>query len=101
VQAVGRQYVDNSGGTTAEIENDEVVQTERDDRTVAPYALLGGSLTYEPPSRSVLDGVQLQVRADNLLDAHVLRHGFRGVGGPRFYPAATRSLFVEVRYTLR
>jgi len=37
---------------------------------------------------------------NNLLDAHVLRHGFRGVGGPRFYPAASRSAFVELRYAL-
>ncbi|WP_262507490.1 hypothetical protein [Salinibacter altiplanensis] len=41
------------------------------------------------------------MKADNLFDTHVLRHGFLGTGGPRFYPAATRNLFVELRYTLR
>jgi iron complex outermembrane receptor protein len=100
-QAVGRQYVDNSAGKTARIRDGRVVQTESDDLTIDPYALFGASLTHEAPSSSSLDGLQLQLTADNLLDVHVLRHGFRGVGGPRFYPAATRSLFVEVRYTLR
>lgn len=102
VHAVGRQYVDNSGGTTATLNaNGEIVFEEDETLTIDPYALLGASLTYEAPPASSLHGLQLQVKADNLLDAHVLRHGFRGVGGPRFYPAATRNVFVELRYTLR
>lgn len=101
VEAVGRQYVDNSAGTTARVEDGEVVRDEEDALTIDPYALLGASVSYEAPSSSAFDGLQLQVSADNLLDAQVLRHGFQGTGGPRFYPAATRSVFVELRYTLR
>jgi len=100
VQAVGRQYVDNSGGTTATVEKGEVVTTKEDDLTIDPYALLDASLTYEAPSTTVFEGLQLQVNANNLLDARVLRHGFQTAGGPRFYPAATRNLFVELRYEL-
>ncbi|WP_103019742.1 TonB-dependent receptor [Salinibacter altiplanensis] len=101
VQAVGRQYVDNSGGTTATVRDGTVVEEESDEHTIDPYALLGVSLSYEAPSSSAFDGVEVQANVDNLLDAQVLQHGFRGAGGPRFYPAATRSLFVELRYTLR
>ncbi len=101
-QVVGRQYVDNSGGSTAAPTDDGgVVLEERDALTIAPYALLDASLTYEAPPTSTFDGLQLQLKVDNLLDAKVLQHGFRGVGGPRFYPAATRGLFVELQYTLR
>ncbi|MFB6247233.1 MAG: TonB-dependent receptor domain-containing protein, partial [Salinibacter sp.] len=100
LQAVGRQYVDNSGGQAASLENGRLVFEPRDALTVDPYALLNASLTYEAPSSTPFAGLRLQINANNLLDAHVLRHGFRGVGGPRFYPAATRSAFVELRYTL-
>jgi iron complex outermembrane receptor protein len=100
LQAVGRQYVDNSGGRAATLENGDLVVEERDALTVDPYALLNASLTYEAPSSTPFAGLRLQVSVNNLLDAHVLRHGFRGVGGPRFYPAASRSAFVELRYTL-
>jgi iron complex outermembrane receptor protein len=101
VQAVGRQYVDNSGGESASLENGEVVFEESDALTIDPYALLGASLTFEAPPATALEGLQLQLTADNLLDAHVLQHGFQGTGGPRFYPAAARNVFVELRYTLR
>ena len=67
---------------------------------IDPYALLDASLTYEAPSTTVFEGLQLQVNANNLLDARVLRHGFQTAGGPRFYPPATRNLFVELRYEL-
>ena len=95
VKAVGRQYIDNSGGERVSIENGDLVFAEDDALTIDPYALLGASLSYERK------GVRVQVTADNLLDQHVLQHGFQGVTGPRFYPAATRSVFVELRYTLR
>lgn len=102
VHAVGRQYVDNSGGMTATVNAEGEVEFEPSDAlTIDPYALVGASLTYEAPSSSALAGLQVQVTADNLLDAHVLRHGFRGVGGPRFYPAATRNFFAELSYVLR
>ena len=93
VQAVGRQYVDNSGGKGPDGSPDETL-------SVDPYALVGASLTYKAPTSSLLKGLQLQLKADNLLDAKVLRHGFQGTGGPRFYPAATRNFFVELRYVL-
>jgi iron complex outermembrane receptor protein len=94
MEAVGRQYIDNSGGERASLENGRVVFTDDDALTIDPYALVGASLSYEH------DGAALQVTADNLLNQKVLRHGFRGAGGPRFYPAATRSVFVELSYTL-
>ncbi len=100
VRAVGRQYVDNSGGEAATIENGTLETKDTDARTIDPYALLGASLTYEAPTNTAFDGLQLQVNADNLLDAHVLQHGVRGASGPRFFPAATRSVFVELRYRL-
>ena len=101
VQAVGRQYINNSEATTATLEDGAVTTAYSDALTIDPYALLGASLTYKAPSTSALSGLRLQLTADNLLDAHVLRHGFQGASGPRFYPAATRHFFVEVRYTLR
>jgi iron complex outermembrane receptor protein len=102
VKAVGKQYVDNSGGTAASLENGNVVVEESDNLVVDPYALLGASVTYEAPASSSFDGLEVQLTADNLLDSHVLQHGFRNaLGQPRFYPAATRSVFVELRYTLR
>ncbi len=101
VQAVGRQYVDNAGGRTASLHNGTVAFEETDVLTIDPHALLGASITYEAPPTSPLEGLQLQLNADNLLDAHVLQHGFQGTGGPRFYPATTRNVFVELRYTLR
>ncbi|MBB4068887.1 outer membrane receptor protein involved in Fe transport [Salinibacter ruber] len=102
LHAVGRQYVNNAGGTAASRREDGTVTYEEDDAlSVDPYALFGASLTYEPPSTSSFRGLRLQVTADNLFDTHVLQHGFLGTGGPRFYPAATRHFFVELRYTLR
>ena len=102
VQAVGRQYVDNSGGEIARLgENGTVVFEDSDAHTVDPYVLLDGSLSYEVPSPSPLGGLRLQVTVNNLLDSHALQHGFLGVGGPRFYPAATRNAFVELRYNFR
>jgi iron complex outermembrane receptor protein len=100
VKAVGKQYVDNSGGTSASVNNGDLVFEESNDLVVDPYALLGASVTYEAPSASPFDGLEAQLTAENLLDSHVLQHGFQGVGGPRFYPAATRNVFVELRYTL-
>ena len=102
VKAVGKQYVDNSGGTAASLENGNVVVEESDNLVVDPYALLGASVTYAAPSDTRFDGLELQLTADNLLDRQILQHGFRNaLGQPRFYPAATRSVFVELRYTLR
>ncbi|PQJ34682.1 hypothetical protein BSZ35_08780 [Salinibacter sp. 10B] len=98
VRVVGRQYVDNSGGDAATVDGGDLVVKETDARTIDPYALLGASLTYEAPAHTPFEGLQLQLNADNLLDAHVLQHGVRGASGPRFYPAATRSMFVELRY---
>jgi len=101
-QGVGRQYVDNSGGTTVALdENGAVVREGSDALTTDPYVLLDGSLTYEPPSSSAFDGLQIQVKVNNLLDSHALQHGFQGTGGPRFFPAAGRNFFVELRYTVR
>ena len=101
VKAVGRQYIDNSEGTRASVQDEALVFEDTDALEVDPYALLGASVTYEAPSTSAFDGLELQLTADNLLDSQVLQHGFQGVGGPRFYPAATRTVFVELRYTLR
>jgi iron complex outermembrane receptor protein len=100
LQAVGRQYVDNSGGRAASVQDGELVLEPDDALTVDPYALLNASLTYEAPSSTPFAGLRLQLTVHNLLDTHVLRHGFRGVGGPRFYPAAPRHAFAELRYTL-
>jgi len=100
VTGVGTQYVDNSGGTTASVSNGDIVFEDSDNLVVDPYALLGASVTYAAPSSTSFDGLEVQLTADNLLDSHVLQHGFQGVGGPRFYPAAGRSVFVELRYTL-
>lgn len=101
VKAVGKQYVDNSGGTAASLQNGDVVVEKSDDLVVDPYALLGASVTYAAPGSSSFDGLEVQLTADNLLDSQVLQHGFRNaIGAPRFYPAATRNVFVELRYTL-
>jgi len=100
LRTVGRQYVDNSGGEAAIAENGALTFEDRDARTVDPYALLHATVTYEAPASTALSGLRLSLNVNNLLDAHVLRHGFQGAGGPRFYPAATRSAFVELRYTL-
>jgi iron complex outermembrane receptor protein len=101
-QVVGRQYVDNSEGTAATLADDGTIGfEERDALTIDSYALLDASISYEPPSRSALGGLRLQLKIDNLLDARVLQHGFRGVGGARFYPTATRNAFVELQYLLR
>jgi len=100
LQAVGRQYVDNSGGEAAVADNGALTFEDRAARTVDPYALLHATLTYEAPASTALSGLRLSLNVNNLLDSHVLRHGFQGAGGPRFYPAATRSAFVELRYTL-
>ncbi len=47
-----------------------------------PYALLDASLTYEAPSTTMFEALQLQVNANNLLDARVLRHGFQTAARP-------------------
>jgi len=102
LHTVGRQYVDNSGGTQASVDADgELKVTSAATRSIDPYSLVNATLTYEAPSSSIVDGLKIQVKGKNLLDAHVLRHGFLGPGGPRFYPAATRNVFVGLRYTLR
>ena len=102
-QVVGRQYVDNSEGTTATLSSDGTVDLEENDAlTVDPYALLDASISYEAPTRSALGGLRVQVKANNLLDARVLQHGFLNAGGAaRFYPAATRNVFVELQYSIR
>jgi iron complex outermembrane receptor protein len=101
-QVVGQQYVDNSEGTTATLNGDGTIDFKQNDAlTIDPYALLDASISYEVPSRSPLDGLRLQLKVDNLLDAQVLQHGFLGGGGPRFYPAAPRNVFVELQYSLR
>ncbi|PSQ95972.1 MAG: hypothetical protein BRD55_07935 [Bacteroidetes bacterium SW_9_63_38] len=96
IKAVGRQYIDNSEGTRASVQDGTLVFEDTDALEVDPYTLLGASLNYDAPS----NGFQFQLTVDNLLDQTVLQHGFQGAGGPRFYPAATRSVFVELRYTL-
>lgn len=101
LQAVGRQYVDNSAGQRATVKNGTLTFEEDRTRTIDPYAMLGASLTYEAPASSTLKGLQLQVNASNVLDTHVLQHGVQGTSGPRFYPAATRNFFFELRYTLQ
>lgn len=100
-EIVGRQYVDNSGGTSASLDDAGNVVFEEDDNLIVdPYALLNLSLTYQGRQESPLDDLQIQVSIDNLLDAQVLRHGYQGATGPRFYPAAPLTVFVELRYSL-
>jgi len=101
LEAVGRQYIDNSGATRARRADGGRIVFEHDDAlTVDPYALWSATLRYEAPSGSAAEGLSLHLTLDNLLDAHVLRHGFRGAGGPRFYPAPGRHGFLELRYRL-
>ena len=94
VHAVGTQYVDNSAATLPD-------GSHAEEREIDPYALVDASLSYEPPRPSLFHGLRVTLSVDNVLNSKVLRHGFQTPFGPRFYPAATRNVFVGLCYTLR
>ncbi len=75
---VGRQYTDNS-------------QSKK--RSVAPYSVFNLNMRYQL-NKLGLDGLELRLRINNLLDKKYLAYG----EGDQFWPAATRNGFVGVQY---
>ncbi len=90
----GKQYVDNSGGRSA----DGMID---DDYQVDPYALVSATVQWEFSDRSVLSGLLLSLDVNNVLDSNVLLYGNEGFGEPQFFPAATRHVFLRAQYRLR
>ena len=84
----GTQYIDNSGGKDASGQ-------PMDDLTVDPYVLLSAQL------QGSWRGLRLALDVNNVLDERVLLYGNAGFGTPQFFPAATRHLFLSLRYQWR
>ncbi|MDE2732373.1 MAG: TonB-dependent receptor [Bacteroidota bacterium] len=85
---VGTQYIDNSGGKDA-------AGQPVDDLTVDPYVLLSVQL------QGSWQGLRLSLDVNNLLNDRVLLYGNAGFGAPQFFPAATRHIFLSLRYQWR
>lgn len=90
----GRQYIDNSGGRRSDGAYDESL-------TVDPSLVLDAGLRFAFSRQSVLDGLELALDVNNVLDHRVLLYGNVGATGPQFFPLATRHLFASMRYTIR
>lgn len=82
---VGRQFVDNANRTG--------------DGVVPAHTLVDLSLRYQPEG-TLLSGLELALDVNNLLDERALLRGVSTFAGPRFFPAATRHLYVGLRYTI-
>lgn len=90
----GRQYVDNSGGRTP-------AGDPAANRIVDPYTLTDASVTYEPDTDGLVEGLRVELRVHNLFDRRVLRFGQMEAAGSRFFPSAPRHYSASVSYTLR
>ena len=83
----GVQYIDNSGGKDA-------LGEPVDDLTVDPYVLVSAQMKWSN------NRLRLALDVNNLLDQRVLLYGNAGFGAPQFFPAATRHVFLSVKYQL-
>ena len=83
---VGRQVVDNAGPAT-------------DKSNIVPsHFLAAASLRFS--AGGALDGLEVSLDLNNVLNAKVLEFGNAGFGEAQFFPAATRNVFVGARYRL-
>ena len=94
IAMAGTQYIDNGGGADAS-------GIPQADLTVDPYALVNATVRYTFAETSVLRGLSAAIDINNVLNDKVLLFGTVGFGTPEFFPAATRYVFVGVRYTVR
>jgi len=62
---------------------------------VDPYVLLSAQL------QGSWQGLRLSLDVNNLLNDRVLLYGNAGFGAPQFFPAATRHIFLSLRYQWR
>jgi iron complex outermembrane receptor protein len=90
----GKQYIDNSGGETAD-------GAPAKELTVSSSVILDAGIRYAFDARTALDGLEAALDVNNVLDERVLLFGNVGPAGPQFFPLATRHLFATLRYTLR
>ena len=91
---VGEAYADNSAGILPGGEfSDELI--------IDSYTLMDATLGYEFSGVSTLAGLKISAALNNILDQEVLQYGNVGVVGPQYFPAATRHVYVGIRYTLR
>lgn len=91
---VGTAYADNSAGRLPD-------GTRSDDLVIDPYTMLDATVAYEFSRFQTLDGLRISIAVNNVLDRKVLSFGNVGAVGPQFFPAATRHVFVGVRYTVQ
>ena len=91
---VGQQFIGNSNGK-------DMNGVEREDLRVDPYSLFNASIRYAFPETTALTGMTLTADINNILNRRVLLSGNEGFGAPQFFPAATASVFMGVRYTVR
>jgi iron complex outermembrane receptor protein len=91
---VGKAYADNSSGIVPGGEFS-------DDLIIDSYTLLDATLGYEFSGGSTFAGLKISVALNNILDQKVLQYGNVGVVGPQYFPAATRHVYIGIRYTLQ
>jgi iron complex outermembrane recepter protein len=94
VTLMGRQFIDNSNATQPDGSSDRGLQVD-------PYQLVSVTIRYDLPETSPLAGLQASLDINNIFDARVLTFGNSGFGAPQFYPAATRHVYLGLRYVVR
>ncbi|MCB0717396.1 MAG: hypothetical protein KDD65_03060, partial [Bacteroidetes bacterium] len=65
---------------------------------VPSHFLAAASLRFS--AGGALDGLEVSLDLNNVLNAKVLEFGNAGFGEAQFFPAATRNVFVGARYRL-
>ena len=85
-QHFGQQYLDN---------------TENADRTISSYNLVNTWVKVDLPKMGRIDGVELSLRINNLLDETFYTAGYfdAWAGGNFYWPGADRSVMAGVRIT--
>ena len=94
IAMVGQQFIGNANGR-------DVNGVLQDNLRIDPYSLVNATVRYVFPETSGLAGMTLKADITNALNRRVLLSGNEGFGVPQFFPAATATVFIGVRYTIR
>jgi iron complex outermembrane receptor protein len=91
---VGKAYVDNSQASLPD-------GTYSDVHVIDAYTMLDLVAGYEFPASSPLANLRINGALNNVLNQKVLQYGSVGFPDPQFFPAATRHVYIGLRYTIK